>query len=58
MRATTARRRVLVPDRIARGIGLLAAIMTIAALVSGCNTFRGMGKDLENAGEAIQRAGE
>ncbi|MCX7627745.1 MAG: entericidin A/B family lipoprotein [Methylophilaceae bacterium] len=25
-------------------------------LLAGCNTIRGMGKDLEQAGEAIQRS--
>ncbi|QOR40415.1 entericidin A/B family lipoprotein [Billgrantia diversa] len=33
---------------------LLAALMALA-LLSGCNTMRGMGEDIEQGGEAIQR---
>jgi predicted small secreted protein len=33
------------------GIMLLCAL-----LLAGCNTVRGMGKDLEQAGEAIQKS--
>ncbi|MCE7973306.1 MAG: entericidin, EcnA/B family [Leptolyngbya sp. PLA1] len=29
-----------------------------AASLSACNTVKGAGKDLEKAGEALQRAGE
>ncbi|MEW6414130.1 MAG: entericidin A/B family lipoprotein [Pseudomonadota bacterium] len=31
---------------------LIAAVMTLA----GCNTVQGMGKDIEKAGESIQKA--
>ena len=34
------------------------ALITLAlwvAFLSGCNTMRGFGKDIETAGEAIQR---
>jgi predicted small secreted protein len=30
----------------------------IAALVSGCNTVRGVGKDLERAGDKIQNVAD
>ncbi len=43
--------------RAAPVIAILAAFLTAAALAA-CNTMRGFGKDMENAGEAIQRAGE
>ncbi|MFQ3789475.1 entericidin A/B family lipoprotein [Halomonas sp. A29] len=33
---------------------LLAALMGLS-LLSGCNTMRGMGEDIEQGGEAIQR---
>ncbi|NIC07116.1 entericidin A/B family lipoprotein [Billgrantia bachuensis] len=33
---------------------LLAALMALS-LLSGCNTMRGMGEDIEQGGEAIQR---
>ncbi len=37
----------------------LALIVTVMAMVwgvtSGCNTLKGFGKDVEKAGEAIQR---
>ena len=36
-----------------RMVFLLLAMMTLA----GCNTVQGVGRDLEKAGEAIQRAG-
>ena len=39
---------------IALGILLLATLLTI----SGCNTVRGMGQDIEQGGEAIQRSAE
>lgn len=29
---------------------------TVLALLSGCNTVKGIGKDIEKGGEAIQRA--
>lgn len=33
----------------------LMALLVLAMLVAGCNTMNGMGKDLEQAGEAVQR---
>ncbi|WP_404376599.1 entericidin A/B family lipoprotein [Vreelandella aquamarina] len=39
---------------MALGILLLATLFTI----SGCNTIRGMGQDIEQGGEAIQRSAE
>ncbi|WP_111414950.1 entericidin A/B family lipoprotein [Billgrantia lactosivorans] len=33
---------------------LLAALLAMS-LLSGCNTMRGMGEDIEEGGEAIQR---
>jgi predicted small secreted protein len=36
---------------------LLLAFIALAVL-SGCNTMRGVGKDLERAGESIQRKAE
>ena len=32
---------------------LIAAMMSLA----GCNTVKGLGQDIENAGSAIERAG-
>ena len=34
---------------------LLTAIL-LAAVLAGCNTVQGLGKDVERGGEAIQRA--
>ncbi len=34
----------------------LLAIVTCVALLAGCNTVKGIGKDIEKGGEAIQRA--
>lgn len=36
-------------------IGFCAAILLVAG-VTGCNTMRGAGADIENAGEGIQDA--
>lgn len=35
-------------------IGILTIIMLL--LVSGCNTIRGAGEDIEQGGQAIQRS--
>lgn len=39
---------------IALGTLLLATLL----LMSGCNTIRGMGQDIEQGGEAIQRSAD
>lgn len=39
-----------------RTIALGILIMVTMLLVSGCNTIRGAGEDLQQGGEAIQRA--
>ncbi|WP_311065850.1 entericidin A/B family lipoprotein [Halomonas sp. DWK9] len=39
---------------IALGTLLLATLLVI----SGCNTVRGMGQDIEQGGEAIQRSAD
>jgi len=31
-------------------------LVALAALLAGCNTMHGIGKDIEEGGEAIQRA--
>jgi predicted small secreted protein len=35
---------------------LLLAMLAISVIASGCNTFRGMGEDIEKGGEGIQKA--
>lgn len=32
------------------------AIVALVILLAGCNTINGMGKDLEKAGEAVQKS--
>ncbi|MBZ0093377.1 MAG: entericidin A/B family lipoprotein [Burkholderiales bacterium] len=32
------------------------ALLVLAAFLGGCNTVRGVGKDVEKGGEAIQKA--
>lgn len=44
--------------RTRRCVIALIAMIAAGAALAACNTFRGFGKDMENAGEAIQRAGE
>jgi predicted small secreted protein len=34
----------------------LLALIALAALLAGCNTISGIGKDIEAAGEGIQRS--
>ncbi len=34
----------------------LLALAMLAAVLAGCNTMSGIGKDIEAAGEGIQRA--
>ena len=34
------------------------AVTVVTAVVAGCNTFKGMGKDIEGAGEVIQKASD
>jgi predicted small secreted protein len=43
------------------GVRFLLALIALAIVVpqlSGCNTMQGAGKDIENAGEAIQDEAE
>ncbi len=35
----------------------MAVLLAAAVLLAGCNTMKGLGQDIENAGEAIQEAG-
>jgi predicted small secreted protein len=37
---------------------LLAAVLTVALLVlSGCNTWKGLGEDFQSMGESMQKSG-
>ncbi|MGB7543726.1 MAG: entericidin A/B family lipoprotein [Burkholderiales bacterium] len=36
----------------------LIYLVLLAATLAGCNTVQGLGKDLEQGGEALQRAGK
>jgi len=38
-------------------LALLAIAAGVVFSIYGCNTVRGVGQDIEKAGEAIQRAG-
>ena len=37
---------------------ILAASMLIAFVLTGCNTFKGIGKDVSKAGEAVTDTAE
>jgi len=37
---------------------MITALIFGAATLNGCNTFKGMGKDIEGAGEAISKAAD
>lgn len=41
-----------------RTIALGALLLATLLMMSGCNTVRGMGQDIEQGGEAIQRSAE
>ncbi len=36
----------------------IVALLGMAVLLSACNTVRGVGKDIEKGGEAIQKAAD
>ena len=36
----------------------LSIVIVIVMALTGCNTFKGMGKDLESAGQTIQKASD
>jgi predicted small secreted protein len=36
---------------------MIAILMAAAFLLAGCNTVRGVGQDIEKAGEAVKKAG-
>jgi predicted small secreted protein len=42
-----------------KGVSMKKVLLLIAVvlLVSGCNTVQGVGKDLKQGGEALERAG-
>ena len=33
----------------------IVAILLLTVAISGCNTFKGAGKDIENSGKSIQK---
>ncbi len=39
-------------------IALASFVLTVAALLAGCNTVEGMGADAQAGGRAIERAAE
>lgn len=42
-------------NAIHRRITLAAVVVLAALFLAGCNTMKGMGKDIEKAGEKIQK---
>ena len=36
---------------------LILIVLFLTALLLGCNTLKGAGQDIENAGKSVQRAG-
>jgi predicted small secreted protein len=41
-----------------RTLTLTVALLLTLSLLSGCNTIRGAGEDVERGGEAIQRSSD
>lgn len=42
--------------KIGRKFSIILFVLLFCMVVCGCNTIRGMGKDIEGAGETIQNA--
>jgi predicted small secreted protein len=42
------------PQRKARSLVMAAGALAMVALLGACNTFEGLGRDTERAGEALQ----
>ncbi|GEO41102.1 putative small secreted protein [Skermanella aerolata] len=42
------------PQRKSRSLVIAAGALAVVTLLGACNTFEGMGRDTERAGEAIQ----
>ena len=42
------------PQRKSRSLVVAAGALAMVALLGACNTFEGLGRDTERAGEAIQ----
>lgn len=40
------------------GIGRMLLVFAALAVLAGCNTVRGVGQDVEEGGEAIQKSTE
>jgi predicted small secreted protein len=36
---------------------MIAVLLAVSLILTGCNTVRGMGQDIENAGQSIKKAG-
>ena len=51
----------MTPKKIVLIVGVKVVVLAIATgvvfSIYGCNTVRGVGQDIEKAGEAIQKAG-
>ena len=43
---------------VLKKLALTTLALLIVAAVTGCNTIRGVGKDLKKGGEAIERAAD
>ncbi|MCC6491181.1 MAG: entericidin A/B family lipoprotein [Candidatus Hydrogenedentes bacterium] len=43
---------------IARTLAWALALIIVAGSLSGCNTVRGMGKDIQAGGRAVERAAQ
>lgn len=41
-----------------KSIAFIVLIIAVASLLAGCNTMRGVGKDVEAAGRTIQKSAD
>ncbi len=41
-----------------KNLVLIFTALFLTALISGCNMFKGAGKDVENAGKSIQKTAD
>ena len=41
-----------------RRLSTLALLVLVALLLAGCNTMEGLGKDIQKAGQAVEKSAE
>ena len=50
--------RRLIMKAVLRALSLALALVFVAGSLAGCNTVRGMGKDIQAGGKAVERVAQ